>query len=271
MYDGFALLGQDYLSEEVSDLIRIGRLLFAAAIAFFGVQCLLSATQAGGPVAGPPWTQTHVGIAWLVGIGLIAAAGCVVSGWQGRMAAVLLGAGMLVWALIVLVPGLVMHLHNPDGWTTTFEILGMSGGAFVIAATFPERVQGGKATSNRLSEVLIEVGRYLFAISLVVFAVQHFMYARFITGLIPGWIPWHLFWAEFVGVAFAAVAVSLVTGKMVRVISTLLGVMFLLWVMVLHAPRVLASPRNGNELTSLLVALAMGGAALVLAESLSGD
>jgi hypothetical protein len=41
--------------------------------------------------------------------------------------------------------------------------------------------------------------------------------------------------------------------------------MFLLWVLVLHAPRVAASPRNGDEVTSLLVALAMGGASFILA------
>jgi hypothetical protein len=79
------------------------------------------------------------------------------------------------------------------------------------------------------------------------------------------WIPWHLFWAYFTGAAFVAAALSFVAGKMVRLAAGLLGLMFFLWVLVLHAPRVAASPRNGDEVTSLLVALAMGGVSFILA------
>jgi hypothetical protein len=43
--------------------------------------------------------------------------------------------------------------------------------------------------------------------------------------------------------------------------------MFLLWVVVLHAPRVAASPHNGDEWSSLFVALALGGGALILAHA----
>jgi hypothetical protein len=44
--------------------------------------------------------------------------------------------------------------------------------------------------------------------------------------------------------------------------------MFLLWVFLLHLPRVAAAPHNGNEWTSLFVALAMSGGALLIAETL---
>jgi hypothetical protein len=41
--------------------------------------------------------------------------------------------------------------------------------------------------------------------------------------------------------------------------------MFFLWVIVLHIPRVASSPRDGNEVTSLFVALAMSGVGFALA------
>jgi hypothetical protein len=66
-------------------------------------------------------------------------------------------------------------------------------------------------------------------------------------------------------VAFVGAAVSLVTGMMARTVMLLLGAMFLLWVVVLHAPRVLGALHNGNEWTSGIVALAFGGASWVLA------
>jgi hypothetical protein len=42
--------------------------------------------------------------------------------------------------------------------------------------------------------------------------------------------------------------------------------MFFLWVVIVHAPRIAASPHNGNEWNSGLVALAICGAAWIVAE-----
>jgi hypothetical protein len=41
--------------------------------------------------------------------------------------------------------------------------------------------------------------------------------------------------------------------------------MFFSWVLILHAPRVWASPHNGNEWTSAFICLAMSGAAFAIA------
>jgi uncharacterized membrane protein len=123
--------------------------------------------------------------------------------------------------------------------------------------------------SNSMSwESLVLVGRFLFAAGLVVVGVQHFLYAKFIATLIPSWIPGHLFWAYFVGVAFIAAALSLATNIQGRLAAALLGLMFLLWVIVLHVPRVVASPHQGNEWTSAMIALAMCGGSFVLAGAL---
>jgi hypothetical protein len=237
---------------------RVGRVLFGLAMGLFGLLCLVFASGRRWPVIGPPWTQGSAGAAWLVGIGLFTAAVLIVGGWPvQRLAAGALGAGILLRALIVGAPLLVKHPRNPNGWTVMFELVAMGGAALVLAGA-----TGRTGVSERVE---IKVGRYLFAISLLVFGVQHFMYANFIAGLVMAWIPWHFFWAEFVGVAFVGAAVSLATGIMARTVMMLLGAMFLLWVVVLHAPRVLGALHNGNEWTSGIVALAMGGAALILA------
>ena len=237
-------------------LVRIGRVLFGLAMVLFGVLCLIFASGRVWPVIGPPWTQGSTATALLTGIGLIAAGVCLVIGWQVRLAASLLGVGILLRALLG-APLLVRQIRNPNGWTIMFELVAMGAGALVLA--------GAAGRTDGFQRVGVRVGRYLFAISLVVFAVQHFMYGNFIAALITVWIPWHFFWAEFVGVAFAGAAASLVTGVMVRVTMTLLGLMFLLWVVVLHTPRVMAALHNGNEWTSGVVALAFGGASLILA------
>ena len=109
------------------------------------------------------------------------------------------------------------------------------------------------------------VGRVFYGVPLIVFGIQHFLYAQFISTLIPVWIPRHLFWAYFVGTAFIAAAVSIATKGQARLAAILLGAMFLSWVIIVHAPRVAVHLRNGNEWTSAFIALAMCGGAWIVA------
>ena len=111
------------------------------------------------------------------------------------------------------------------------------------------------------------LGRIFVAISLVVFGIQHFLYGGFVAGLVPAFMPGRLFWAYFVGVAFFAAAAGILYEKMARPAATMLGVMFFLFVVLLHIPRIVTHARDGNEWTSGFVALAMCGGAWVLASA----
>src|SRR5882757_8045288 len=91
------------------------------------------------------------------------------------------------------------------------------------------------------------------------------MYARFVATLVPAWIPTRLFLAYFTGMAFVAAAISIATKRMLGLATMLLGTMFFLFVVLLHIPRVAGAIRNGNEVTSLFVAVAMCGLSFVLA------
>jgi uncharacterized membrane protein YphA (DoxX/SURF4 family) len=91
------------------------------------------------------------------------------------------------------------------------------------------------------------------------------MYADFIAMLIPQWIPVHLFFAYFTGAALIAAGLSITFNLWARLSATLLGSMFLFWVLFLHAPRVMQQLHNGDEWTSAFIALAMGGGAFFIA------
>jgi uncharacterized membrane protein len=109
------------------------------------------------------------------------------------------------------------------------------------------------------------LGRIFVAISLVVFGVQHFMYGGFVATLVPAFMPGRLFWAYFVGVAFVAAAIGILTRMLARPAATMLGVMFFLFVVLLHIPRIIGKSSDGNEWTSGFVALAMCGGAWIVA------
>src|SRR6267154_6545687 len=111
------------------------------------------------------------------------------------------------------------------------------------------------------------LGRIFVAISLVVVGFQHFIYGGFVATLVPAFMPGRLFWAYFVGVAFFAATIGILTRMLARPAATMLGVMFFLFVMLLHIPRIIGKSNDGNEWTSGFVALAMCGGAWILASA----
>jgi uncharacterized membrane protein YphA (DoxX/SURF4 family) len=155
-------------------------------------------------------------------------------------------------------------LHNGTDRTRAFEPLALSGAAFALAALMP--VEGlGAGISRSHDEKLILFGRLLFGISMILFGVQHHMYAKFLATLVMAWLPAHLFWIYFTGASMVAAGMAIATGIQARLAGIMLGIMFLVWVMLLHAPRVFANLHNQDELTSLFVALAFSGSSFIFA------
>jgi uncharacterized membrane protein len=112
---------------------------------------------------------------------------------------------------------------------------------------------------------LVGVGPAFVASALAAFGMEHLVAARSIMQIIPSWIPGQLFWAYFVGIALLAAAVSLALKRHVRLAATLLGFLFLLFVLLIHLPNVVASPQQRLFWTILLRDLAFGGGAWALA------
>ena len=112
---------------------------------------------------------------------------------------------------------------------------------------------------------LITLGCVFIAVPLAVFATEHFRGARFIQNMVPSWIPAHLFWAYFVGCALLAAATSLTVRKFVRLSSTLLGLMFFLFVCMIHVPNALAHSKDRFAWAVALRDLSFAGGAWALA------
>jgi uncharacterized membrane protein YphA (DoxX/SURF4 family) len=245
-------------------LLKAGRIIFATALVLFGVQFFIFLTAMTGPAPGPPWTHKTLFLDWLACAGFVLAGVSIATGKMARSASILLGAVLLLYALFRYVPIMVTNMRNPGPWTVVFEILALVGGAWILAAALPA---DGKRSHLLDGAVMpfADVGRYLIAVALAVFAAQHFIYAGFVATIVPAWIPARLFWAYFTGAAFVAAALAIVSKKMLQLAAMLLGTMFLLWVVVLHIPRVAGAVSNGNEVTSLFVAVAMCGVSFILA------
>src|SRR5215469_4613068 len=116
---------------------------------------------------------------------------------------------------------------------------------------------------------LILLGPIFYAAPLAAFGTEHLTLTKIIASLVPKWIPWHLFWAYFIGVCFIAAALSLVTRVQARLAASLLGLTFFLFVLLMDVPGWAQDPRNRFALALVLRELSFSGGALVLAASLS--
>jgi putative oxidoreductase len=80
----------------------------------------------------------------------------------------------------------------------------------------------------------LKLGRFLLAIPMIVYGVEHFMYAEFVATIVPPWIPWRPFWVYFTGCALIAAGASILVKKKADLAATLLGTMIFLFVALIH-------------------------------------
>jgi uncharacterized membrane protein len=118
---------------------------------------------------------------------------------------------------------------------------------------------------------LILLGPLFYAAPVAAFGTEHFTITEAIASIIPTWIPWHQFWAYFVGACFIAAGFSLVTRIRARLSASLLALTFFLFVVLMDAPAWAQNPRDRIALTLALRELSFSGGALALAASLAGQ
>jgi uncharacterized membrane protein len=264
------------MTSSMDTIVKQGRFLFAIAILAFGIENLVCARFGQAVVPVIPWVTRPI-FAYLVGASFIAAAISIAANKMARLATILLGLLLFLCLLVFQLSREIAAPFDLGIRTIVFETLSMCAAAWMLAGTLPAENRYSSFW-EAVEDKLIKSGRYLFAISSVIFGIAHFLIPRFIASLIPTWIPGALFWAYFTGAAFVATGLSLAaagfspaTNRIARWASALLGVMFLLWVFCLHAPRVMSFPKSHNpdEWSSAFIALGMCGVSWISAWALS--
>jgi hypothetical protein len=252
----------------MGNLSKTGRIFYGIAIAEIGLQTIyyrdfpyiLSLPQ-HFPVPG------RVVLACIFGAIFTLAGASILFEKKTRQVSVLFGSVLLLIFCFYYIPYEILtspnYMHLAD-WENAEKELAFAGGAFVIAGCFSEK-NGNPLT--RFLEKLIPSGAILFAITIVGFGVLHFMLAKEASSFVPAWIPGHMFWMYFCGAALIGSGVAIILKIKVGLFAALLGTMIFLWFILLHIPRVVASPAAdlGGELTSAFLALAYSGIAFVIA------
>lgn len=133
---------------------------------------------------------------------------------------------------------------------------------FSVVGAFALREEFSKA--HRLDK-FVALGVLAFAVPLAVFGAEHLVHSQTVKLVVPAWMPGRLFWTYFVGVALIAAALSLILKQHLLWSSSLLTIMFFLFVALMHIPFVVAHPRDRVGWTIVFRDLTFAGGALAVA------
>lgn len=116
---------------------------------------------------------------------------------------------------------------------------------------------------------IIPFGRVFFAVPLAVFGMQHLTATNVVVNAVPPWMPGHLFWVYFVGIALIAACLSIMTGVKADLAALLVGIMLFLFVLMIYVPNAVRNPHDRFAVALTFRDLSLSGGALSLAGTLA--
>lgn len=236
------------------NLSNMGRIFYGVSIAAMGLLTIYYRRLPYMMI--PPnhqWLDDHVIGVYISGALLLLAGICIVLEKKLRQVSILLGTGLLLIFFFYFIPYELMLSPNYKqfgDWENAAKELSLAGGAFVIAG-----------------RRLIPLGITLFALTIISFSIDHFLYAKQAADYVPSWVPYHIFSLYLTGAALFCSGIAILLNIRRRLAATLLGIMIFIWVIILHIPYALSAPlvRNEGQVTSAFLAFACCGIALIIA------
>jgi len=174
--------------------------------------------------------------------------------------------GIVVSASLVCSPAVAVLVVIPSQVIWSYSI-----GGVVLAIGLVTIFLRGDWQKARGWDKLILLGPLFYAVPLAAFGTEHFTLTPVIASLVPAWIPWHYFWARFVGAFFIAAPLSFATKIQVRLSASLLALTFFLFVVLMDAPGWAHHLHNRFAAAYVLRELSFGAGPLALAASFTDE
>lgn len=252
----------------MGNLSNIGRIFYGLAIAAIGVLTIYLTDFPYFMI--PPnhhWISDLPILIYILGALLTLAGAFIIINIKTMQVSLLLGSLLLLIFCFYFVPYELLVSPNSrhfGAWENAAKEMSLCGGAFVMALGFSNDSQNPLML---FLKKLIPAGPILFSLTIISFSIDHFLYATEAAGYVPSWVPNPVFWLYLTGAALLGSGLAILLKIKAGLAAFLLGSMILIWVIILHIPRVVAAPASdlGGEVSSAFLALACCGIAFVIA------
>jgi uncharacterized membrane protein len=213
-------------------ILVIGPVFEATALSIFAAEHFLAARDLSTIV--PRWLPGPLFWTYFVGAALLAAAISFIAWRYVRWSASLLALLFLIIVATIDLPNLPQHVHERLFWTLTVRETAFAGGAMVLAGSLWPRGRSAGAA-------LLTVGRLVVACTFVFYAIEHFLFPRFVPGvplekMTPAWVPAPALVAYLVGATLLAAGVGLTIPRTRRTAAAGAGAMLLLLTVFFYVP-----------------------------------
>jgi uncharacterized membrane protein len=213
-------------------VLVLGPVFEAVALAIFAAEHFLAARDLSAIV--PRWIPGALFWTYFVGAALLAAAISFITWRYVRWSASLLAVLFLIFVATIHLPNLMKHVHERLFWTIAVRETAFAGGAMVLAGSlWPHGRSAGT--------MLILLGRFIVACTFVFYAIQHFLFPRFVPGvplgkMTPAWVPAPALLAYIVGATLLAAGVGLMIRRNGRTTAAIAGTVLLLLTIFFYVP-----------------------------------
>jgi uncharacterized membrane protein len=253
----------------MSALIKPGRIIFALGIIALGILQFFAKDYVVARPPSPEWSADIPGKtiwAYISGCILIIPGLFIIFRIKAKWAALFIGFFILVCSFFLRhLPEMTKANWEGILWSiNAYKALVFFGGALLVVASF-NKEEGYSFSETFSNSVLITTGIVCLSFFLIVCGAAHFKFSEFVFTLIPDCIPAHVFWTYFAAVALLAGGVGIIFRATRKWAAALSGLMILLWFVLLHIPRALATPGDYGEWMGVCESFSFGGILFVLA------
>ncbi len=244
--------------------VASGHLLLAIGLAGISTLSLLSGDFAYTWQPVPDWIVWRSGLAHTFGGFMLAVSIGMLVPRTARASTLIMSIYLMAWVLLLHAPRVARTPANVGMWLGLSESVVLVCGVWVLFLSYPRSIR--EPARGMISKP--QLPRFLFAASCLILGLSHFVYANFTAGMVPAWLPDHLAFAYLTGAGHFATGLAILFGVLARLAATLEACMISSFVLLLHIPGIFSAPSSRMQWTMMFVALALAGAAWVVAGSL---
>ena len=247
----------------------VGHLLFAATMIALGIMGLVNSSFTGIWQGVPASTPAREALAYVCAIiSLVCGIGLL---WRrtAAPAARLLLAYISLWWLLFRLRSIFRAPAAQDSWSGCGETAVIVAAAWVLYAWF-----ASDWDTRHLRFVTGDNGlrfaRLIYALAMIPFGIAHFHYPKETANLVPGYLPWHMFWAYFFGCTFIAAGIGMLFGVCARMAAALSVLQLGLFTLLVWFPIIGAGAKSPFVWSETEISVALTVAAWVVADSYRG-